>query len=128
MKVTLILLAGLLSGCASFISSLSEGHPNRKEIYVPPGATAVTLAVGAQEDSDHDGSIKIPRGAGPFRSNVGRVEKDGYVIAVVRGRINWWIAGNYYCGYIPGLVTDFAGGAAYNPKVVYLMEPTKVSK
>ena len=128
MKITLILLAGLLSGCASFISGISEGHPNRKEIYVPPGATAVTLAVGAQEDSDHDGSIKIPRGAGPFRSNVGRVEKDGYVIGVVRGRVNWWIAGNFVYGGAPGAIVDFADGAAYNPQIVYLVEPTKVAR
>ena len=125
MKTTLILLAGLLSGgCATVTSSLSEGHPNRKEIPVTPGATVTTLAAGAITDEDHDGVVRIPRGAGPFRPNVGRVEKDGYMTGVVRGRVNWWIGGNWVYGGFPGLIVDLADGAAYSPTVVYLDQPT----
>ena len=125
MKTTLILLAGLFSGCASIVSSLSESHPNRKEISITPGATAITLA-GIYPDNDKNGLVEIPRGAGVFRPNTGRVEKDDYMIGHVAGRLNWWIAGNYFYGYIPGLIVDFVSGGAYSPKVVYLKVPEPV--
>ena len=127
MNYAILSLAALLTGCASFVSGVTDGHPNRKEIYVPPGSTAITLAAGAQEDSDRDGAIKIPRGAGAFRANAGRIERDGYMTAVIQRRLNWWIAGNWFCGGFPGLGIDFLDGAAYNPTVVYLAEPSKVA-
>jgi hypothetical protein len=125
-KLPLILVSLLAGGCASFTSSLSEGHPNRKEIAVTPGATVVTLAKGAIVDEDRDGLVIVPRGAGPFRPNVGRVEKDGYQIGVLQRRMNWWIAGNWVYGGFPGLFIDFIDGAAYSPTVVYLSNPVSM--
>ena len=110
------------AGCASVVSSVGDGHPNRKEMPLTPGATAITLA-GTYPDSDGNGIVKIPRGAGAFRPNTGRVEKDGYMTGVVQRRINWWVLGNGVYGGFPGLVVDFAGGGAYNPTVVYLAKP-----
>ena len=81
-------------------------------------------AGGSIVDENRDGSSTVPRGAGPFRPNRGRLEKDNYMIGVVQGRVNWWIAGNYIYGWIPGLITDLAGGGGFNPHVVYLNVPT----
>lgn len=125
MKIALIILCGLFfSGCASVVNSVQSGHPNRKELPVTPGSTAVMHAGGKIADEDHDGIVTVPRGAGPFRPNRGRLEKDNYMIGVVQGRVNWWIAGNYIYGWIPGLVIDLAGGGGFNPHVVYLPAPT----
>ena len=125
MKTTLIILAVFLSGCASFVSSLTDQHPNRKEVPITPRATAITLA-GIYPDSDGDGIVRIPRGAGPFRPNVGRVEKDGYMTAIVQRRVNWWIVGNVVYGGPIGLIGDFVGGGAYDPKIFYLALPEPV--
>lgn len=72
-------------------------------------------------DGDEDGIVEIPRGAGPFRSNVGRVENDKDVmIGVVRGGVTPWVLGNFlpYNGVILGFIIDFAGGGAFSPKYV----------
>jgi hypothetical protein len=124
MKIILPALILALSGCASFISTLSDRHPNRKEIPVPSGATVTTLAGGAVIDGDRDGMVTVPRGAGAFRGNAGRVEVDGKMVGVVQRRVNGWIIGNWLYGGFPGLAVDFVGGAAYDPKVVLVKETT----
>jgi hypothetical protein len=120
----LTIIVGSL-GCASFVSTLSDGHPNRKTIIVPPKSEVITLAAGREYTTS--GLVEIPRGAGPFRSNVGRVEKDEKVIALIQRRFNGWTLGNLlpYNGIIIGFGIDFLGGAAYSPKVVYIA-PTSV--
>jgi hypothetical protein len=115
----------LLSGCASVVSTVSDGHPNRKEILVTPGATAVMHAGGSITDENHDGLVTVPRGAGAFRPNRGRLERDGYMTAVIQGRVNWWILGNVLYGGPLGLGGDFIGGGAYSPTVVYLAASAK---
>lgn len=127
MKIILA-LSFLLTGCASIVSTMTDGHPNRKEIPVPPGSTVITLADGAVADGDKDGIVEVSRGAGAFRANAGRVEKDGYMLAIVQRRVNGWIVGNFlpYNGIIVGLGVDFIGGGAYNPTVVYVSPPEPI--
>ena len=114
----------LLSGCASVVNAVRDGHPNRKQMPVTPGATAVMHTGGSIVDEDHNGIVTVPRGAGAFRPNRGRLEKDGYMLAVIQGRINWWILGNIVYGGPIGVGGDLIGGGGFNPKVVYLATPT----
>lgn len=124
MKIILA-LSFLLTGCASIVSTMTDGHPNRKTLIVPPKSEVITLA---RKEYAASGIAEIPRGAGPLRSNSGRIEKDGQVIAVVRAGFNWWTLGNLlpYNGVIIGTGIDLIGGGAFNPHVVYIDPPTSV--
>jgi len=112
-----------LSGCGSLVSVVSNGHPNRTDIVVPPGSTAITLADGRIVDGDEDGVVEISRGAGPFRSNSGRVENNkDETIGVIRSGVTPWVLGNLLPnnGVVLGFGTDFIGGGAFAPKFIPL--------
>ena len=117
-------LLSVFSGCASVVNAVRDGHPNRKEMPVTPGSTAVMQAGGSIIDENHDGIVTVPRGAGAFRPNRGRLEKGGYMIGLVKGRINWWILGNVVYGGPIGVGGDLIGGGGFNPTVFYLATPT----
>ena len=129
MKIILSLLTILLAGCASIVSSVSEGHPNRKTIVVPVNSKVIMLD-GGTYDSGYNGVVRIHRGAGAFRSNVGRVEVDGKLVGVVQERVTGWVIGNFfpYNGVILGFIVDFAGGGAFSPKYVPLPVPVYMGK
>jgi hypothetical protein len=129
-NVVPILCLLLLSGCASFVSTVSEGHPNRTTITVPPGSTVIMLDGGRIIDADEDGHVEIHRGAGAFRSNAGRVENKGVMIGIVRRGVTPWILGNFipYNGVLLGMIVDFTGGGAFDPKYVPIESDASILK
>ena len=116
MKLILVILTVLTSGCASFVSSLTDGHPNRDTIPVVPGSTAVMLT-GSYTDHDLDGWLRVPRGAGAFRRNNGIVVMEQKTVGFVESNFNPFVFGNVVYGGVPGAVGDCAVGGMWDLQV-----------
>ena len=68
--------------------------------------------------------LSVPRGAGPFRPNRGRIDiefdpRAANTSASVEIRVvphfNWWVLGNILYGGPVGAIADGIGGAMWNP-------------
>jgi hypothetical protein len=103
-----------LMGCASVVSQVSDGHPNRDRVPVPPGSRAVMMT-GTYEDDDWDGWLELPRGAGVFKRNNGIIQaNDGSVVGYIEGNINPWVFGNVIYGGPLGAIGDAAIGGGWD--------------
>lgn len=109
-----IMLSLWLFGCASVVSTISDGHPNRDHVPVPPGSRAVMLT-GAYSDDDMDGWLKMPRSAGFFKRNNGIIQgQDGDVLGYIEGNVNPMVIGNIFYGGPLGAIGDAAFGGVWD--------------
>lgn len=114
MKAFLLFILIALQGCASVVSTFSDGHPNRDQVPITPGSRAVMLT-GTYADADWDGWVTLPRGAGAFKPNNGIIQdRDGKVLGYIEGRPTPILLGNVIYGGIPGALGDCAIGGAWD--------------
>lgn len=114
MNKLLLLLVLPLFGCASVVSTISNGHANRDRVPITPGSRAVMMT-GTYADADWDGWVELPRGAGAFRHNNGLIQdRDGEVLGYIEANPNPWLIGNIVYGGPLGLVGDCVIGGAWD--------------
>jgi hypothetical protein len=114
----------LLFGCASVVTGVNEGHPNRKTVIgVPKNITVIQTAEPRLISSDKPSyelwqDFVINRGNGPFKANSVELWREGKLVGIIKPRVNPWIFGNLIYGGIPGLLVDGFSGAMWEHDLI----------
>jgi uncharacterized protein YceK len=120
----------VLTGCASIMSTITDGGPNRQKLITASDVAIYesTICIRSAKmiptigvpDGDFT-KVIVHRGDGAFRPNYiclsGRPEFSP--LRWSGGRLNPWIIGNIIYGGVFGILVDGLTGAMWEPNIVW---------